>query len=118
MHKYDAVMPDLNFDIRIASSKYFLAQTTYQLHDNVLGAKMVTSIDDYLADMMGYYGYQIQNGNGNMISPRDVNFGMQLINGMIQLTKDAHQDALTNKMQAQFNDYKAKFGAYLSAAQQ
>jgi len=116
MHKYDEVMPDLNLDMRTASSKYFLAQTVYQLHDNVLGAKMVTSIDNYLKDMMDYYSAQIQAGNTNIISPRDVSFGMQLINGMVELTKTAHQDALTAQMQGQFKNYQAKLGGYLNAA--
>jgi len=41
---------------------------------------------------------------------------MQLINGMVELTKTAHQDALTAQMQGQFKNYQAKLGGYLNAA--
>ena len=117
MHKYDEEMPDLNIDIRSADSKYFLAQTAYKLHDYVLGAKFVTSIQSYLTDMLDYDYYQQQNNN-LALNPRDIGFSIQLLSTLAEMTKDAHQDALTAKLLAQSKDYQNKFAGLLSASQQ
>jgi hypothetical protein len=116
MHKYDEVMPDLDIDIRIADSKYFLAQTAYQLHDEVLGGKFVTSIDNYLTDQLDY-NYNLLQNNYGALNPRDIGFSLQLINSMADMTKNSHQVALTAKLQAQVKDYQAKFASVLGAGQ-
>jgi hypothetical protein len=36
---------------------------------------------------------------------------------MADMAKEAHQAALTNKLQAQVKDYQSKFGALLGAGQ-
>jgi len=116
LHKYDEVLPDLDIDIRTADSKYFIAQTAYQLHDTVLGAKLATSIDNYLVDQLDYDYTLLQSNNGNL-NPRDVGFSLQIINSMADMAKEAHQTALTNKLQAQVKDYQSKFGGLLGAGQ-
>jgi hypothetical protein len=112
MHKYDDVMPDLNIDIRIADSKFFLAQTAYQLHDLVLGSKLATSIDNYLTDQLDYDYYMLQSNSGTL-NPRDIAFSTQLINAMADLAKDNHQTALASKLQAQAKDYESKFASVI-----
>ena len=114
LHKYDAEMPDLNIDIRTADSKYFMAQTAYQLHDAALGAKFVVSIDNYITDMMDYYYGQLAD-NSNSLNPRDIGFSVQLLNTMAEMTKESHQAALTAKLQAQAKDYQNKFASLIGA---
>jgi len=116
INKYDQVMPDLNIDIRTADSKFFIAQTAYQLHNYVLGQKMVSSIDDYLVDQLEY-DYTLLQSNAGTLSPRDVGFSIQLINGMADLAKDGHQAALYAKLQAQVKSYSGKFASLLGGAQ-
>jgi hypothetical protein len=112
IHKYDEVMPDLNIDVRVTSSKFFMAQTAYQLNDIVLANKFVASIDDYLTDQLDYDNRQ-QKSNSGTINARDIQISVQLINGMAELTKDNHQTALNNKLQAQLKNYEKEFGSLL-----
>lgn len=117
IHKYQEVMPDLNIDIRTADSKFFIAQTAYQLHDLVFGAKMVNSIDDYLKDVLNYNYTQLQNNSG-ALNQRDIGFSIQLIGGMAEFAKNNHQDALASRLQAQVKDYETKFASVIGMQQQ
>jgi hypothetical protein len=117
LHKYQEVMPDLNIDIRTADSKFFIAQTAYQLHDLVFGAKMVNSIDSYLTDVLNYNYTQLQNNAGSL-NQRDIGFSIQLIGGMAEFAKNNHQDVLASKLQAQVKDYETKFAQVIGMQQQ
>ncbi|MDB4924590.1 DUF2723 domain-containing protein [Mucilaginibacter sp.] len=110
LHKYDSVMPDLNIDMRTSGTKFFIAQTAYQLHDLALGSKYITNIDNYITDQLDYYYTQLTT-NSNTFSPRDAQVGIQLINAMADEAKTNHQTALYNKLQAQAKDYETKFAA-------
>ncbi|MDB5031724.1 DUF2723 domain-containing protein [Mucilaginibacter sp.] len=110
LHKYDSVMPDLNIDMRTSGTKFFIAQTAYQLHDLALGSKYITNIDNYITDQLDYYYTQLTT-NSNTFSPRDAQIGVQLINAMADEAKTNHQTALYNKLQAQGKDYETKFAA-------
>ncbi|HTH81729.1 MAG TPA: hypothetical protein VL490_02265, partial [Mucilaginibacter sp.] len=110
IHKYDEVLPDLNVDMHTVGSKFFMAQTAYQLHDITLGNKIITHIDDYITDQLDYYARQIDNNSG-AFNVRDAQIGMQLINAMADETKNAHQTALANKLQAQTKAYEAKLAS-------
>ena len=112
LHKYDEVMPEINPFIDVPARKFYLAQSAYQLHDIVLGNKIVADIDSYLTDQMDYAYRQVQSG-GDEYSPRDINISVQLIGGMAEFAKDSHQTALANKLQAQFKDYQTKFASVL-----
>ncbi|HEY0246063.1 MAG TPA: DUF2723 domain-containing protein, partial [Mucilaginibacter sp.] len=116
LHKYDQELPDLDIDIRTANSKFFLAQTAYQVHDIALGSKFVNSIDNYLTDQLDYY-YTLLQGNVGTLNPRDVAFSIQMINGMADFAKDGHQTALYNKLQAQLKDYGTKFAGIMGGVQ-
>jgi hypothetical protein len=110
LHKYDEVMPDINIEMHTLSSKFFITQSAYQLHDFALGSKYINSLDSYLVDQLDYYYTQLQ-GNTNTFNPRDAQLGIQLIGAMADLTKDNHQTALANKLQSQAKDYETKFSA-------
>ena len=116
LHKYEQVMPDLNIDIRTADSKFFIAQTAYQLKDLTFGAKMVNSIDAYLTDVLDYDYTMVQSNSGS-ISPRDIAFSIQLIGGMGEFAKNNHQTELATKLQNQVKDYESKFASVLSSVQ-
>jgi len=116
LHKYEQVMPDLNIDIRTADSKFFIAQTAYQLKDLTFGAKMVNSIDAYLTDVLDYDYTMVQSNSGS-ISPRDIAFSIQLIGGMGEFAKNNHQTELATKLQNQVKDYESKFASILSSVQ-
>ena len=117
IHKYQEVMPDLNIDIRTADSKFFIAQTAYQLHDLVFGAKMVNSIDDYLKDVLNYNYTQLHNNSG-ALNQRDIGFSIQLIGGMAEFAKNNHQEPLASKLLAQVKDYETKFASVIGMQQQ
>jgi hypothetical protein len=112
LHKCDDVLPDLNPYIDVAGRKLFMAQIAYRLGDPKLGNKIVNAIDSFLTDQLNYNYYQLQNGGGN-INLRDVQIGLQVLNGIAEFSKAGHQDALSNKLSAQLKDYATKFSSVL-----
>jgi hypothetical protein len=112
LHKYDDVLPDLNPYIDVAGRKLFMAQIAYRLGDPKLGNKIVNAIDSFLTDQLNYNYYQLQNGGGN-INLRDVQIGLQVLNGIAEFSKAGHQDALSNKLSAKLKDYATKFSPVL-----
>jgi hypothetical protein len=116
LHKYDAVMPDLNVDMRITGSKFYVAHVAYQLHDVALGTKYITSINSYITDQLDYCYSQLKDNTG-AFSPRDVQTGVQLIYGMADLAKTNHQTALYDKFMAEIKDYEIKFAPIFKQGQ-
>jgi hypothetical protein len=125
LNKYDQTMPDINPFIDVIARKYYLAQACYSLYakDNgkyqdmgKLGRKFVTGIDDYLTDQLDYY-YYIKQNNGNGLSMRDIQIGVQLLAGITDFAKDAHQTDLYNKLSAQDKDYQTKFADLMNRQQ-
>jgi hypothetical protein len=114
LHKYDEEMPDINPFIDVVARKFYLAQACYTLHDVVLGKKFVTNIDNYITDQLDYDYYLMQN-NGDGLSARDVSISIQLIAGMEDFAKGAHQTDLYNKLFAQAKDYQGKFASLIGA---
>lgn len=116
LQKCDQEMPDLNPYIDVNVRKLYLADACYKLNDVVLGNKFATNIDNYLTDQLDYNYYLLQN-NGDNLSPRDINIGVQLMGALVGFTKDAHQTALYNKLAAQYKDYQIKFASVLGQRQ-
>jgi hypothetical protein len=125
LNKYNEEMPDINPFIDVIARKFYLAQACYTIYgkDNYkyqdmgkLGRTFVTNIDDYLTDQLNYYYYLEQN-NGAGLSVRDVSIGIQLLAGMQDFAKAAHQNDLSNKLSAQFKDYQTKFAPILNRGQ-
>jgi len=112
LHKYEAVLPDINPSFGAAQSKVSLADTSYKLNDPTLGNKLITSVDNYLTDKLDYNYAQLQNDSGNL-DARDVQISVSFLNGMAAITKDSHQAALNSKLVAQLSDYENKFSAIL-----
>ncbi|WP_374949476.1 protein O-mannosyl-transferase family [Mucilaginibacter sp.] len=112
LHKCDEVLPDLNPYIDVTGRKLFMAQIAYRLGDAKLGNKLVNAIDAYLVDQLNYNYYQLQQGGGN-INSRDVQIGIQVLNGITEFSKAGHQDALSKKFSVQLADYTTKFAPIL-----
>jgi hypothetical protein len=116
VQKYDAELPDIYPYVDVAGRKLYLTQLAYQLHDVVLGNKLATNIDNYLTDQLDYNAYLLSQ-DVNSISGRDVQIGMQVLNGLVQFTKDNHQTALATKFENQLKGYETKFRAVLGGGQ-
>jgi len=112
LHKYDQELPELNPYIDVAGRKMFLAQAAYQLGDSALGNKMVSTINNYLVDQLDYNAYLVANNKDN-INMRDIQIGLQILRGLTEYTKTAHQDALNKKLEAEYRGYEGKFGALM-----
>jgi len=126
LNLYDKEMPDINPFVDVVARKFYLAQACFTLYgkNNLkyqdmgkLGAKFVKNIDDYLTDQLDYNYYLLQN-NDDKLSMRDVQIGVQLLSGITDFAKDAHQTALYNKLTAQDKDYQTKFASILNRQQQ
>ncbi|MGN6177676.1 MAG: glycosyltransferase family 117 protein [Mucilaginibacter sp.] len=112
IHKYDAVMPDINPNLMAAQGKISLADTSYKLNDDQMGNKLVASVDNYLTDQLDYNYYLLQN-NAAEVDPEMVQYGIRFLNGMAAITKEGKQPELSNKLIAQVTDYENKFGMML-----
>jgi hypothetical protein len=108
LHKYDAVMPNLDVDMRVTFSKFYIAQAAYKLHDIALGTKYFNNINRYVVDQLDYCYPQLKDNTG-AFSARDVQMGVQLIYGMADMAKENHQTELYNKLVAEAKDYEVKF---------
>jgi hypothetical protein len=116
LHKYDAEMPDIYPYMDIIQSKSELAQMAYRLNDNILGDRIVNSVDEYIVDQLAYQYYLQTSGSSNL-DTRDVQMGVIMINQMLQFTTASHRTALVNKLNTQLKDYETKFGSLLNQQQ-
>jgi hypothetical protein len=63
-----------------------------------------------VTDQLDYASRQLQDNTG-MFSGNDVQMGLQMLYDMSQAAKDAHQDQLYNKFDAERKNYETKFAA-------
>jgi hypothetical protein len=113
LHKYDQEMPYLYIDIPSTGSKFYMAQTAYELHDLTLATKIVTGMDDYLTDQLNYMHSQLAD-NAYSVSARNIQMGVQMIRGLAAMATENHQTALSSKLLGQVKDYEAKFSSILN----
>jgi len=112
IHKYEEVMPDISPNMMAENGKVSIADTSYKLHDVLLGNKLVASVDDYVTDQLDYNFYLLQNDTGE-VNTDDVHNGLYFLNSMAGITQENHETALNTKLVAQLNDYETKFSALL-----
>jgi len=117
LHKFDEVMPDIVPGIEVANRKIFMAQTAYNLSDNVLGNKLMNNVNDYLKDQLDY-NYNLLKNNNNNLDVRTVQYGVSFLNAMAEFTAAGHQPALSAKFAAEMKDYSNKFAPLLQRQQQ
>ncbi len=119
MQKYDQELPHLNPYVDVAARKFYLAQAAYGIKDYVVADHIVEDVDSYLTDQLDYYYYQYhEKNNTDDFTTRDLGVSIQLIGGLAEFAKNAHETAWANKLDAQFKDYQNKFGALLQQRQQ
>ncbi|MGN6398764.1 MAG: protein O-mannosyl-transferase family [Mucilaginibacter sp.] len=118
LHKFDQVMPDIMPGIEVANRKIFMAQTAYNLSDNVLGNKLMNNVNDYLKDQLDYNYNLLKDNNNNNLDVRTVQYGVSFINAMVGITADGHQAALSKKLSDELKDYTNKFAPILQRQQQ
>jgi len=112
LHKYDKEMPDIFPYASITQSKYWLIDTAYHLHDKATANKYIASTDSYITDQLDYSYNLLQS------SPADVNTGnvqleVSVLNGIAGLTKQNGEPELSQKLQAQVDDYSKKFATIM-----
>jgi len=107
LQRYDDVQPDLYPYSQLAGRKCFMAGYAYKLGAMQLGNKWLGEVDDYVTNLLDYYYALSQNGSSD-INSQEVQMGMYVLNNMMALTKESHQDALYKKYEAQFKDYSTK----------
>ncbi len=112
LHKYDKEMPDIFPFAGITQSKYWIIDTAYHLHDKATANKYINSTDNYITDQLDY-SYNLMQS-----SPADVNSGnvqleVSVLNGIVGLTKENGEPELSQKLQAQVDDYSKKFAGIM-----
>ncbi|MES2110484.1 MAG: DUF2723 domain-containing protein [Bacteroidota bacterium] len=112
IRKFDEQMPDINPDIDSAVHKFFIAQTAYSLGDKELGTRYVKGVHNFIKDQLDY-NYQLLTGNNAGLDARTVQLGVQVLNSMVDTTKNNDQLELSKNLQAELKDYENKFAALI-----
>lgn len=108
LHKFDAEMPDINPDIDTASKKYLLADAAYKLHDAALGKRYIKSVNDYVTDQLDY-NYDLMEKRNGGLDIRTIQISMELLNAMIDTTKNNNDMQLSAQLYNKYKDYAVKF---------
>jgi len=108
MHKYDQEMPDIYPNVNVIQGKYFIIDTAYKLHDTEMANRYVNSVDRYLVDQFDY-NYNLLKTSPDDVNAGNVQFGMQVLNGLADQARQNEQAALSTKLEAQVKDYSGKF---------
>lgn len=109
LKKYEQMVPEKIDFMELGMKKYYMAISAYRAGDTTLGQKTIDKLDAFLLDQLNY-NYKLYQADQASVNVRDVQISMSLLNGMVGLTKDFNQTALTNKLEAQLKDYATKFG--------
>jgi len=108
LKRYDDVMPNLVPYSDVLVRKYYLTEYAYKLGEMQLANKWVDQMDDYITNLLNYY-----STTSGDVNAREVQLSMSLLNGVMTMTKDFHQDALNKKLESQFKVYETKLGAMM-----
>ena len=117
LKKYDDVMPNLYPYTEVAARKYYIIEDAYKVGEAQLGNKWANEVDDYIMDILAYNANLVQN-NSDGVQFHDVQLSMSILNGLVSMTKDFHQTALSAKYSAQLKEYEVKLGSILRQQQQ
>jgi hypothetical protein len=117
LKKYEEVMPSQIISSELAVRKYYMVESLFRMGETQLGVKLATQIDDYIIDQLKFNYTLFEKGDANL-NQRDVQLSLSLLNGMVTLTKDHKQDALSAKISAQLKEYGTKFGGMQQQPQQ
>ncbi|RFZ82020.1 DUF2723 domain-containing protein [Mucilaginibacter terrenus] len=116
LHKCDDELPNLYPYIDIAKRKMYMVELAYRLGDISLAKKITNDINSFLTDQLDYNAYNM-TADANKVDQRDVYIGLQALNGLVEASTRAHQDAVAKKLSAELKDYETKFASVLSSIQ-
>ncbi len=112
LHKFDAVLPDINPNLSSADGKIFLADSAYKLNYAMLGNKLVKGVDRYVTEQLDYNYHQLQKDAAS-INGQEVQNSLYFLNGLVNVTHDNRQPELYALLQGQLTDYENKFSSIL-----
>ncbi|MDT3404390.1 glycosyltransferase family 117 protein [Mucilaginibacter terrae] len=116
LNRYEEVMPDNIQYGEIALRKFYLLQNAYQLNQTQLANKWTAQLDDFIKNSLDY-NYEVMQGGSGSINQRDLQLGMYMLNGMVEMTKTYKQTELNKTLSAHFKEYESKFGNVLGGGQ-
>jgi hypothetical protein len=109
IRRYDEVMPENIPNTEIAIRKYYMIETAYRVGETQMGNKLVGIVDAYVTNLLDYNYTLLQSGDVS-IETRDIQYGMSMLNGIAEYTKNYKQTDLNAKYAAQLKSYSKKFG--------
>ena len=108
LHKYQSEMPELIPAQEGALRRYYMAITAYNAGETAMAEKMVKQVGDYLINSLDY-NYTLLKDN-NLTSQNEIQFGVSILNGLVNLTKEYKNEALSNNYKAKLDVYMKEFG--------
>ncbi|MFD2870896.1 protein O-mannosyl-transferase family [Mucilaginibacter ximonensis] len=106
LNKFNDVMPDGIPVQEIAVRKYYMAEDEYKLGMTAMAEKTVKQLEDYLTNSLDYNYTLVKDGQANQ---NEVQFGISLLNGLVQLTKEKNNLTLSNAYKAKLDQYIKEF---------
>ncbi|MGF7082741.1 protein O-mannosyl-transferase family [Mucilaginibacter sp. UYCu711] len=110
LRKYNDVMPDIIPAQEVAVRKYYMAELAYRLGETAMANKNIAQVADYITNSLDYNYTLFKDGNTSM--NRDVQFGISLLNGIVNLTK-THNPAVSAAYKAKLDVYVKEYGVNL-----
>jgi tetratricopeptide (TPR) repeat protein len=110
LRKYNEVMPDIIPAQEVAVRKYYMAELAYRLGETAMAAKNIAQVADYITNSLDYNYTLFKEGNTSM--NRDVQFGISLLNGIVNLTK-TYSPAVSAAYKAKLDVYVKEYGVNL-----
>ncbi|WP_158827089.1 glycosyltransferase family 117 protein [Mucilaginibacter lacusdianchii] len=115
--KVDDVLPAGIMLDEVALRKFYLLEGAYKVNQPQIGNKWSEQVNGYITNLLDY-NYDNLQKNAASVNQRDVQFSLSLLNGLIGLTKDYHQQSLNQKYSNEFKGYETKFASIMGAAPQ
>ncbi|MFD2147146.1 hypothetical protein [Mucilaginibacter antarcticus] len=110
INKFDKEMPELDVDMRTSRNKFSLAQRAFKVNNVAFATKYFNTIDNYIVDQLDYAGRQMQNHSG-AFNGYDIQTAFDILYGMADATRSAHQAKLYDKYMAQIKKYEPQFAS-------
>ncbi|MCJ8211645.1 DUF2723 domain-containing protein [Mucilaginibacter sp. RS28] len=117
LKRFDEVMPDLYPYTEVSARKFYMVESGYKAGEPQLANKWANELDTYL-DAVLSYNSDLLKDNADGVNTHDVQLCMSILNGLVGLTKDNQQTALSAKLDKQFKDYESKLSSILARQQQ
>ncbi|WP_345948804.1 DUF2723 domain-containing protein [Mucilaginibacter sp. PAMB04274] len=116
LKRFDEVMPSTIPFGEVALRKFYLNNSAYDLNQTQLANKWTEELDKYIVNSLDFNYNAMQKGGE--LNQRDIQLGIYMLNGLVELTNTHHQTALHSKLSAQYKGYEAKFGNVLGGGGQ